>query len=165
MPLYFAYGSNMNIEAMKARCPASAVIGTARLARHRFVINQDGYATLVRDPKETVHGLLFDLAFSDVPALDRYEGLARGLYRKVIQPVLTAEGPRKALIYIGRSALPGQPKPGYLDEVLKAARAAHLPAPYIAKIAQTGQAARPTPQASPRKVATGIGVAGDPRRR
>lgn len=165
MPLYFAYGSNMDLDAMKARCPASSVIGPARLARHRFVINQDGYATVVCDPKETVHGLLFELALSDVPALDRYEGLGRGLYAKAIQPVLTAEGPRKALVYIGRRALPGLPKPGYLEVVLKAAEAAGLPAPYIGKIALAGQAVRMPPQAPPRKVATGIGVSGYPRRR
>lgn len=38
MPLYFAYGSNMDREAMRVRCPNSRALGRARLARHRFFI-------------------------------------------------------------------------------------------------------------------------------
>ena len=37
---------------------------------------------MVRDPRRTIWGLLWDLALSDVPALDRYEGVAGGLYVK-----------------------------------------------------------------------------------
>jgi hypothetical protein len=35
VPLYFAYGSNMDRAAMARRCPASRVIGLGRLNRHR----------------------------------------------------------------------------------------------------------------------------------
>ena len=48
MPLHFAYGSNMDVAAMRARCPASRPLGLARLARPRFVITPEGYAA-VRD--------------------------------------------------------------------------------------------------------------------
>jgi gamma-glutamylcyclotransferase (GGCT)/AIG2-like uncharacterized protein YtfP len=142
MPLYFAYGSNMDVTAMAARCPATDVVGQARLARHKLLINSDGYATVVRDPKGTVHGLLFDLALSDVAALDRYEGVSRGLYSKAIQPVLTAKGPKKALIYLARSSLPGVPLPGYLEGVIAAAQAAGLPPKYIGELALLGAPAR-----------------------
>ena len=145
MPLYFAYGSNMDATAMSARCPASRAIGKARLVRHRFLINADGYATVVRDPRAVVHGLLWDLALRDVPALDRYEGLAQGLYTKVMQSVLTEQGPRRALVYIGRSALPGAPRPGYLEGVIAAAQATGLPAAYIQSIG--GPAAPAVPRA------------------
>lgn len=169
MPLYFAYGSNMDVAAMQARCPATVLLGPARLARHRVLINTDGYATVVRDPRETVHGVLFDLALSDVSALDRYEAVGRGLYAKVQQPVLTAEGPRKALVYIARSTTPGVAKPGYLEGVLAAAAAAGLPPAYIGKLAQLGRMSTPKEPAKPavaRKPASaGIGVMGDPKRR
>ena len=92
MPLYFAYGSNMDAAAMARRCPGSRPLGPARLARHRFAILEAGYATVVRDSRASVHGILYDLALSDVPALDRYEDIARGLYRKVMQPVLRTGG-------------------------------------------------------------------------
>ncbi|MGL4494164.1 MAG: gamma-glutamylcyclotransferase family protein, partial [Beijerinckiaceae bacterium] len=51
MPLYFAYGANMDREGMAKRCPASKPLGLARLARHRFVVTVDGYASVVRDPR------------------------------------------------------------------------------------------------------------------
>ena len=133
MPLYFAYGSNMDAAAMAGRCPGSRPLGPARLARHRFAILEAGYATVVRDARASVHGILYDLALSDVPALDRYEDIARGLYRKVMQPVLrTGGGPVQALVYIGAGASGGAPRPGYMEGVIAAARAAGLPDAYLA---------------------------------
>jgi len=134
MPLYFAYGSNMDAAAMRARCPKSKALGLARLARHRFALMADGYATVVRDPNRDVHGVLFDLAQSDVPALDRYEEVSRGLYVKANQPVLRAQGaPVRALVYIGAAGASAQPKlqPGYMAGVVAAARAAELPVAYV----------------------------------
>ncbi|GGH25223.1 hypothetical protein GCM10007036_32200 [Alsobacter metallidurans] len=131
MPLYFAYGSNMDRVAMEQRCPRSTIVGLARLPRHRFMIMAEGYASVVRDPRRTVHGVLWDLALSDIPALDRYESLHTGLYTKINQPVVTPGGARRALVYVGRTDRPGKPKPGYLEGVVAAARAAGLPADYV----------------------------------
>ncbi len=131
MPLYFAYGSNMDRAAMAKRCPASRAIGLGRLPRHRFLISSDGYATVVRDPRRTVHGVVWDLALSDIPALDRYESLSTGLYTKISQPVVLDGGAKRALVYVGRSSRAGKPKPGYLDGVLAAARDWGLPAEYL----------------------------------
>jgi gamma-glutamylcyclotransferase (GGCT)/AIG2-like uncharacterized protein YtfP len=133
MPLYFAYGSNMDSDAMARRCPASRPLGLARLAGHRFAMLQTGYATVVCDPRSTVHGVLYDLALADVPALDRYEDIARGLYRKLVQPVLRRDGaPVRALVYIGAGPSGGRPKPDYMEGVIAAARTAGLPDSYLA---------------------------------
>jgi hypothetical protein len=131
MPLYFAYGSNMDQAAMLQRCPASKPVGLARLMRHRFMIFDEGYATVVRDPQRAVWGMVWDLALADVPALDRYESLSTGLYTKVVQPVVTEQGGRRAVVYVGRSAKPGTPRPGYMEGVVEAATHAGLPADYI----------------------------------
>jgi gamma-glutamylcyclotransferase (GGCT)/AIG2-like uncharacterized protein YtfP len=124
MPLYFAYGSNMDQTAMLQRCPASKPVGVGRLMRHRFIIFDEGYASVVRDPQRAVWGMVWDLALADVPALDRYESLSTGLYTKVVQPVVTKQGPRRAVVYLGRSASPGTPLPGYMEGVVEAARPA-----------------------------------------
>jgi gamma-glutamylcyclotransferase (GGCT)/AIG2-like uncharacterized protein YtfP len=132
MPLYFAYGANMDTAAMAARCPKSRPIGRARLARHRFVVMEAGYASVLRDPRANVHGVLWDLALADVPALDRFEDVARGLYRKAVQPVLReSAGPVSALVYIGCIAREGAPRPGYLEGVVAASREWNLPSAYI----------------------------------
>ncbi len=86
---------------------------------------------MVRDPHRVVWGMVWDLALADVPALDRYESLSTGLYTKVVQPVLTVKGPRRAVVYIGRSAKPGTPLPGYMEGVVEAATHAGLPEDYI----------------------------------
>ena len=135
MPLYFAYGANLDTVAMAQRCPRSRVLGPARLARHRFALIKEGFATVVRDPRGMVHGLLYDLAFADIPALDRYEDVAGGLYVKVTQPVLRANGgSARALLYVGRGgeAADAHRQPGYLEGVVAAATAVGLPDAYVA---------------------------------
>ena len=118
---------------MARRCPASRPLGLARLARHRFALLQSGYATVIRDPRSTVHGVLYDLALADVPALDRYEDIAGGLYRKMVQPILREPGgPAQALVYVGTGPLGDRPRPGYMEGVVAAAAHAGLPANYIA---------------------------------
>jgi gamma-glutamylcyclotransferase (GGCT)/AIG2-like uncharacterized protein YtfP len=126
MPLYFAYGANMDIAAMALRCPASKPLGLARLPRHRWIISNDGYANVIHDTRREVHGLLWDLSLADVATLDRFEDVPR-LYRKVTQPVISEKGIRRALVYLGRSVESGKPKPGYLDDVIRAAEALGLP--------------------------------------
>jgi gamma-glutamylcyclotransferase (GGCT)/AIG2-like uncharacterized protein YtfP len=149
MPLYFAYGSNMDRAAMASRCPASTPLGAARLMRHRFIITADGYASVLRDPGRTVWGVLWELALADVPALDRYEDVRTGLYRKAMQPVLTERGPRRALIYLGRNAEPGLPAPDYLGGIVAAAREAALPGDYVRELeAWTPGAPRAAPIAA-----------------
>ncbi len=49
MPLYFAYGANMDVEDMARRCPRSRPLGVARLMRHRLAIMREGWLTATRD--------------------------------------------------------------------------------------------------------------------
>jgi hypothetical protein len=149
MPLYFAYGSNMDQAAMLQRCPASKAVGIGRLMRHRFLVFDEGYASVVRGPHRVVGGMVWDLALADVPALDRYESLTTGLYTKVVQPVVTAKGPRRAVVYVGRSAKPGTPLPGYMEGVVEAALHAGLPEDYIRSLSvwlPKKQTSAPIPQ-------------------
>ena len=134
MPLYFAYGSNMDVEAMARRCPRAKPIGLARLARHRHAIMREGWLTAARDPKTDVHGVLWDVAFADMPALDQYERLADGLYAKAIQPVIGERGAKQALVYFGANSGPGVAAADYIAGVLAAARHWRLPAATIARL-------------------------------
>ena len=142
MPLYFSYGSNMDVAGMAARCPRSTPIGLARLARHRLAIMREGWLTVVRDTGASVHGVLWDIALADMPALDRYEGLGAGLYAKAIQSVTTENGARRALIYFGANAGPGVARQDYLDTVIAAARHWGLPEATLAAFDEFKRAAR-----------------------
>ncbi len=144
MPLYFAYGSNMSAEAMARRCPRSKPLGLARLARHRLVVMREGWLTAARDPRSIVHGVLWDLALNDVRALDRYEGLPQGLYAKVVQPVVTSEGAKRALVYFGANAGPGIARPDYIADIIVSARTWPMPAEAIAALEAIRDAAGPS---------------------
>jgi hypothetical protein len=155
MPLYFAYGSNMDVAAMRERAPASRPIGRARLARHRFLIMPEGYASVTRDDRRAVWGMIWDLALSDVPGLDRYESLHTGLYTKAVQPVLTETGSKRAIVYLGHSTRQGVPRPGYMEDVVAAAQSACLPAEYVAELSiWLPHAAKPA--AAPRPIVPGV---------
>lgn len=136
MPLYFAYGANMDVAAMAARCPASRPICRGRLPRHRFIITRDGYASVVRDPRREVHGVLWDAALADIRTLDKFEAIDKGLYVKITQSVIVDSGSRRALVYIGCSGFVGRPKPGYLEAVLASAEHWQFPPAYIDEMAR-----------------------------
>lgn len=137
MTLYFAYGSNMSRALMAGRCRSAEALGPARLDGFRFIINGDRYASILRAPGATVHGVLWRLRARDLAALNVYEALDAGLYRRALLPVRHAGGLARALIYVGRSRRRGTPKPGYHDGIiLPAAHDWALPAPYLAELAR-----------------------------
>ncbi len=124
---------------MLARCPKSSALGIARLAKHRVFAMEDGYASVRPDAHAFVHGVLYELALSDVAGLDRYEEVSRGLYRKITQPVLRANGaPVRALVYVGRNQNEGSPKAEYWQAICAAAENWALPENYIANLKAIG---------------------------
>ena len=82
--LYFAYGSNLDPEQMRRRCPSTEAVGPARLPEHRLFFagasrnwNGGGTATLEPDPTVHVPGFLYRISGDDLADLDRYEGSYR----------------------------------------------------------------------------------------
>jgi cation transport regulator ChaC len=143
MPLYFAYGSNIDAAAMARRCAKARALGRAFLPRHRFALMPDGFATIVRDPAATVAGVLWELSFSDLAALDRYEGVgqgAQGAYIKISTPVLReGASPVRALVYVGapeRSA--GRAPADYMAKIVAAARGQGLSGDYVDFLRRVG---------------------------
>ncbi len=136
MTLYFAYGSNMARAPMDRRCPTARPRGPAVLAGWRFLITGDGYASVRRAPGRLVHGVLWDLGPRDLAALNAYESLDSGLYRRVRLNVRADGGSVRALVYVGRAWRAGKPLPGYMEGVIAAARDWRLPGCYIAELAR-----------------------------
>jgi hypothetical protein len=83
---YFAFGSNMHLEQMGARCPGSIFEGTAVLHGWRWQINNRGVANIVQQHQPTnqaVEGLVFSITEQNERALDRFEGVRRGHYERL----------------------------------------------------------------------------------
>jgi gamma-glutamylcyclotransferase (GGCT)/AIG2-like uncharacterized protein YtfP len=131
MTLHFAYGSNMSRTTMTARCPTARALGTATLLGWRFVITADGYASIVPHADARVHGVLWRLGARDLAAVNAYESVESGLYRRRTLTVLCEAGRRAALVYVARSRNAGRPRPGYLEMIVAAARDWDLPESYI----------------------------------
>jgi gamma-glutamylcyclotransferase (GGCT)/AIG2-like uncharacterized protein YtfP len=134
--LHFAYGSNMSREPMRRRCPDARVLGRAALRKHRFVIMANGYASVVPAPSSEVHGVLWRISPRDLAALDAYENIAGGLYRRVLTPVTFSSTTVTAMTYLGCEKREGHPRKGYLELVVESAREAGLPAEYIQGLAR-----------------------------
>jgi AIG2 family protein len=134
--LHFAYGANMHRAIMGRHAAAAEPIGAAALADHRFIITADGYASVAPALAQAVHGVLWRITPHDRVTLDAWENVAGKLYRAAILPVRHGDRLRPALVYIARRGRIGQPKAGYMELVVAAARAWQLPADYISDLQQ-----------------------------
>lgn len=136
MTLCFAYGANMDRADMRRRCPDAMPLGPARLDGWRFVVTRDGYASIVRQRGNAVHGVLWDVPPRALAALDAFEGVAFGLYKRTTQTVRSGSGSCRALVYVGRRRPAGSPMCGYLEQVMVAADAWALPVAYCRQLAR-----------------------------
>jgi len=99
--LYFAYGSNMNVGQMAVRCPNAEPIGAIVLEDWRLVFR--GVADCIQEPGAKCSGVVWRLTPECEAALDRYEGVTGGMYRKEYIPIEPYEGETRMLIYVMNS--------------------------------------------------------------
>jgi phage replication-related protein YjqB (UPF0714/DUF867 family) len=127
---YFAYGSNLSVQQMTARCPDATDPRPSVLADHDWLINQRGVATIEPFRGSQVHGIIWRISESDLAALDRAEGVPTR-YRRDRLVVHADTGPSDAWVYIDHRVEPGPPRPGYLERVIDGARHHGLPQRWI----------------------------------
>jgi phage replication-related protein YjqB (UPF0714/DUF867 family) len=128
---YFAYGSNLCVAQMAARCPGAVDPRPARLDGHDWLINERGVATVEPFDGSQVHGVLWRVTDHDLAALDSAEGVPVR-YRRDRLTVHTDDGPTCAWVYIDHRVNPGPPRPGYLERIIDGAMHHGLPARWIA---------------------------------
>jgi gamma-glutamylcyclotransferase (GGCT)/AIG2-like uncharacterized protein YtfP len=134
MTLYFAYGANMDRAAMARRCPTARPLGPAVLEGYRFIITADGYASVVPTAGAVVHGILWRLTPRDLAALNIFESVDSGLYRRVLMPVRIGGRRVRAMLYRGRGRATGTPRPGYIATLVAAARGWALPSEHVDRL-------------------------------
>ncbi len=137
MPLYFAFGSNMDTDQMARRCPGTEPVGRATLADHRLVFRGPsrnrggGVLSVDASPDDTVTGVLYAVGDEHLLALDRYEGAPEWYLRMPCSVVGSDGRAHDAILY----RLPGHvtempPTAAYLTQVAAAFGAHGLdPAP------------------------------------
>lgn len=98
--LYFAYGSNTNMDQMQYRCPNSRVLNVAFLEDHRLVFRFHADVEPCADC--FVEGLLWEINDEDFKALDRYEGFPNYYIRKLCRVWTEDEQLVEAWVYMMR---------------------------------------------------------------
>lgn len=112
--IYAAYGSNLHLEQMLARCPDAMRVGTGVIRDHRLVFRRT--ADIEPHPDKVVQVGLFRLTRPDERTLDRYEGRPR-VYRKVAVLVDTGETTVRAMAYVMRRRDEIAPEEGYARRI------------------------------------------------
>ncbi len=141
MKKYFAYGSNMLTERLKARVssasnPTLFVLRGYRLRFHKKSRDCSGKCSIVKTASETdvVYGVLFDLADDQEVDLDRAEGRDQGYFRDEIQ-LSSEDSSARAFVYIAEAEAIDDalvPYRWYYDLVMAGAEQHDLPKDYIA---------------------------------
>ena len=107
---YFAYGSNMNPERMLERGVPFDQCWPSTLPAHKLAFNKRGqggteaYAHAMPQKGEDLPGLLYRVSARGIQALDRYEGLHSGHYRREAMEVTvgpqSGTAPHKATAWV-----------------------------------------------------------------
>ncbi|GHG17342.1 gamma-glutamylcyclotransferase [Amycolatopsis bullii] len=137
VPLYAAYGSNMEPAQMLERAPHSPMAGTGWLEGWRLTFGgedlgwEGALATIVEDPASRVFVVLYDVTPLDEDGLDRWEGGELGIHSKIRLRVQTMDGSVLAWLYVLDAYEGGLPSARYLGVLADAAEAAGAPADYV----------------------------------
>ena len=121
---YFAYGSNMDSEQMKDRCPRNhKLLGVAELEGWEFFINSLGVASIAIDQESEseVYGLLYEISEKCLACLDMHEGYPNAYGRDKEKIVFNNKEVEAWVYFEKRSIKTGTPRPNYLERIIQAA--------------------------------------------
>lgn len=131
--LHFAYGSNLGLAQMKARCPHHRVLGRATLAGYRWIISKRGYANIVVSSSDSVEGVVYELSAADVASLDVHEGVSAGAYVKHNLGVRLDGTTVEAMVYLDPITEEGTPTTEYARRINVGIVDAALSPDYVAR--------------------------------
>ena len=121
--LYFAYGSNLDLEQMAQRCPDAEIVEPVRLENYELRFRGSGFATVAPKKGSTVHGLVWKITPNCEQSLDRYEGYPRHYTKETVTVKDAAGAELPVMVYIMAEPYCRQPA---------------LPSPYYYRVIQRG---------------------------
>lgn len=144
--LYFAFGSNLDIERLRMHCPSARLVSIARLAEHRLAFSIEskrnwhgGVADIRPSTGGEVWAALWLIDAAEGGPLDEQEGVFREppAYRRVTVEVTTPAGDVvrcRSYQVVAPDPKGFAPSPAYKQTILRGARALGLPAGYVADL-------------------------------
>ena len=112
--LYVAYGSNLNIQQMRLRCPTARLVGTGIVEDHELQFKgaaNHSYATIAENEGETVPVAVWELQPRDEKFLDRYEGYPSHYFKQDISVKIFQQMVSGSLEFFTDKSQPQQPCP------------------------------------------------------
>jgi cation transport regulator ChaC len=151
MPLYFAYGSNMDEGQMKDRCPGAEFLCVGRLEDYRLCFpryskaRRGGVSSIEKRLGQTVWGVIYKVPESEIHLLNGYE-----CYKEGRDPQKNSYDRRKmfiegkdqrkhcSLVYIANVDRPYKPsRDSYLNYIIRGAEQhqhAGIPVDYLKRL-------------------------------
>jgi hypothetical protein len=142
--IYFAYGSNLDPAQWSERCPASPLLGVARLDDHRLhfprrsPVRQCAVASIEPARGAVVWGALYRMSMEDFAALDAREGHSpdRPRESRYLRATVTVAGMDAAVVeavtYVAiPSPDPGLPSAAYVGHLIAGAVHHDFPEDYV----------------------------------
>lgn len=127
---HFGYGSNLDIEFLHQYLPSAKFVQKAYLPnfgiQFRFWSKkrQGGLSTIMPQPGNLIHGVIYECDEEEMVELDRIESVPQGLYRRDTMLVLGDDGLwHEADLYrVSKPKGPFTPAKSYVHHMLKGAR-------------------------------------------
>lgn len=101
--LYIAYGSNLNLNQMKYRCPTAKLLGVGVVKNYELQFKgmpHCSYATIAPSNGKSVSVALWELQPRDEKLLDRYEGYPSHYFKQDLPVKLNNGSELTAMVYI-----------------------------------------------------------------
>lgn len=137
--MYFAYGSNMLLARLRARCPSAEPTGAAELTGyelnwHKQSKDGSGKCSIAQSNNSCVFGVLYQIADTDKRTLDRAEGLGHGYDEVCVQ--ISIEGKCLTAITYQATDIDESLKPysWYQALVIAGAKEHSLPEGYVERL-------------------------------
>ena len=148
----FAYGSNMDFDQMRERCPSAQFVSVAVLKDYHLGFTRKskkrncGVSDVVHTPESVVWGVIYEITEYDLAVLDCNEGfrpnrpVENNSYNRRTETVFQSSDETKPLAVEIYFAVPQEnpplPNQRYKDLILNGVRHWNLPADYIAELEQ-----------------------------
>lgn len=118
--LYVAYGSNLNFEQMKYRCPTAKLYGIGTINGYELQFkgsSHSAFATIAPKEDASVPVAVWEIKLRDELSLDRYEGYPSHYFKQNVSVQLHGEEV-SAMVYIMNLKMNfGLPSPHYYRTV------------------------------------------------
>lgn len=101
---YIAYGSNLNVQQMRYRCPGARVVGISSIRDYELLYKGSktgSYLTIEKKKGSLVPVAVWEVTVDDEKRLDAYEGFPNFYYKKNMKITLAETGKKiNAFVYI-----------------------------------------------------------------